>query len=503
MPASRLVWALAGMLLLLHLLTAGRYGIFRDEMYGLACARHLDWGYVDHPPGGIVITWIAHHLFGDSLQGLRLLPALAGAVLVLLTGRLVRELGGGGFAQVMAALAVCFAPYYLILDHLLMMNAFEPLIWMGCLYCVIRATRPGGTNHWFGFGVLAGIGFETKYSIAFLVVGVLVGLALSPQRRQMADWRLWAGLAICGAIALPNFLWQWRHGFPFLEFRHNVARNHRDIVRGPVAFILDQMVVMGPLSAPLWIIGAIWLLAGRRRAQYAVLGWTFLVVLGLFIALKGKNYYVSPVYPIVFAGGAVALEQFTEGERRRWLRVVYPAILAAVGLVLLPLAVPILPPEALVRYEQRLGIKPPEFEHQKTGLLPQYFADEFGWEEMVREVARIYHTLPPEEQGRTLIFSNSWGAASAVDFFGPKYGLPHAVSKNNSYWLWGPGDHPGDIVIVLHTDGTGDRKFFASVEKAGHVEHPWSRRDEWYDIYVCRGPKFDFRTAWSKMKTFD
>ena len=263
------------------------------------------------------------------------------------------------------------------------------------------------------------------------------------------------------------------------------------------------MIVMGPLAAPLWIMGVGWFLTGRRRGEHAVLGWTFLVVLCLFIALKGKNYYVSPVYPIVFAGGAVALEQFTERAKRRWVRVVYPVLLAASGFAILPLVAPILSPEALLRYEQQLGMKPPEFEHQENGPLPQYFADEFGWEEMVREVSRVYHALPPADQQQTVIFSNNWGDAAAVDFFGPKYGLPHAISKNNSYWLWGSGEHHGDIVIVLHTDGVGDRQFFASVQKAGHVEHPYSRRDEWFDIYVCRGPKFDFRASWPKLKTFD
>ncbi|HTX65291.1 MAG TPA: hypothetical protein VMD31_05950, partial [Opitutaceae bacterium] len=252
-----------------------------------------------------------------------------------------------------------------------------------------------------------------------------------------------------------------------------------------------------------WVAGFLWFLTGRRRDRYAVFGWTYLVVVGAFIALKGKNYYVSPVYPIMFAGGAVALEQFAAGARWRWLRVAYPALLGVAGLVLLPMSVPLLSPEAFLRYERRLGLKPPEIEHQRAGPLPQYFADEFGWEDMVREIARVYHALPPGDQARTVIFSNNWGDAAAVDFFGPRFGLPHAICKNDSYWLWGPGEHPGDIAIILQTDGTGDRKFFASVEKAGRVEHPWSRRDEWYDIYVCRGPNFDWRTIWPHLKTFD
>ena len=499
---SRVVLGLAAAKLLVHLLTASRYGVFRDEMYALACARHLDWGYVDHPPGGIVIAWLARQLFGESPLGLRFLPALAGAALVVLTGRVTRELGGRSFAQALAALAVCVAPIYLIFDHWLTMNAFEPLIWIGCVYCALRVINSGNGRYWLGFGVLAGFGFETKYSILFLVIGVLIGLAFTPQRQRLADWRLCLGLLVCGAIALPNLLWQLRHGFPFLEFRHNIAAGNRDVIRGPVAFLADQMMIMGPMTAPLWIGGAVWMLVGSLRGRYGAFGWTFAVVLGAFIALKGKNYYVTPIYPVVFAAGAVAFEQATEQSGRKWARAGYAALVAASGFVFLPAAVPILSPETLVRYVKRLGIEPSAAEHQDNGPLPQYFADEFGWEDMVREVARVYHTLSPADQKRTAIFSNGWGEAAAVDFFGPKYGLPRAISNNDSYWLWGPRGYTGDIVIVLRSDGNGDRRHFASVEKAGHVGHPYSRRDEWFDIYLCRGLKLDLREAWPGMKAF-
>ena len=501
---SHVVLGLAAGKLLLHLLTAGRYGIFRDEMYGLACAQHLDWGYTSHPPGGIVITWIASHLFGESLLGLRLLPALAGAALVFLTGRVVREMGGGAYAQAMAALAVCVAPMYLIFDHWLMMNAFEPLIWLGCTYCALRVINTGDGRYWIGFGVLAGLGLETKYSILFLGAGVLVGLALTRQRRHLADWRLWVGVLACVAIALPNFLWQLRHAFPFLAHLHHVAGSHRDVVRAPIAFVLDQMLIMEPLTAPLWIGGVVWLLFGSERRRYGVFGWAFLVVLVSFIALKGKNYYVTPAYPTVFAAGAVALERLTQALARRWIRRVYLVLIAASGIVLLPTVVPILSPSALLRYEDRLCLSPPVvFEHQENGPLPQYFADEFGWEDMVRAVARVYHSLSPDEQKRTAIFANSWGDAAAVDYFGPKYGLPRAISNRDSYWDWGPRGNKGEIVIVLNSDGTGDRKHFASVEAVGRVENPYSRRDEWFDIYLCRGLTFDLREGWKDMRVFD
>ena len=498
-----MVLALAAAKLLLHLLTANRYGIFRDEMYGLACAKHLDWGYTSHPPGGIVIAWIARRAFGESLLGLRLLPALAGAALVAFTGKVAREMGGGAFAQALAALAVCVAPIYLIFDHWLMMNAFEPLIWLGCVYCVLRVINTGDGRHWLGFGALAGVGFETKYSILFLVVGLLAGLALSPQRGRLADWRLWVGLLVCGAIALPNFLWQARHGFPFLEHLHHVASVHRDVVRGPIAFLADQMMIMEPMTAPLWIGGVVWLLVGRQRSRYGVFGWAFVVVLGAFIALKGKNYYVSPVYPIIFAAGAVAFEQITERRSQKWARAAYATLVAVSGVVLLPIFVPILSPGTMVRYAKWLRFEPPASEHQDNGPLPQYFADEFGWEDMVREVARVYSTLSPADRKRTAIFSNSWGDAAAIDYFGPRYGLPNAISNRDSYWDWGPRDCTGEIVIVLQSDGSGDRRHFATVEKAGHVQHPYSRRDEWFDIFLCRGLNFDIREAWPKMREFD
>ena len=501
---SRLVWSLAGTKLLLHLLTANRYGVFRDEMDGLACAQHLAWGYTSHPPGGIVIAWIARHLFGESLLGLRLLPALAGAALVLLTGKMVQAMGGRTFAQSLAALAVCVAPIYLIFDHWLMMNAFEPLIWLGCAYCVLRAITTGNGWYWLGFGASAGIGLQTKYSILFFIIGILIGLALTSQRRRLFDWWLWVGMLICGGIALPNFLWQLRHGLPFLDHLHQVSVSQRDVIRTPAAFVIDQMVMMEPTTALLWIGGVVWLLFGPQRRRVGVFGWAFLVVLGAFIVLKGKNYYVSPVYPLVFAAGAIAVEYATEQQRFRWIRMAYVGLVAISGIVLAPLTVPILSPATLVHYQQwlRLGT-PVVFEHQNNGPLPQYFADEFGWENMVREVARVFHSLPLEEQKRTAIFSNDWGDAAAIDFFGPKYGLPPAISNRDSYWDWGPRNYDGSIVIILKSDGSGDRDHFESVKLAGHVENTYSRRDEWFDIYLCRGLKFNLQATWPKLREFE
>ncbi len=489
--------------LLFHLAIANRYGIFRDEMYGLACADHMAWGYYSHPPGGIAIAWLSRRLFGESLLGLRFLPALAGAALVWLTAVVAREMGGRRYAQALSALAICVVPTYLVFDHWLMMNAFEPLVWLGCVFCMMRASRTGLGRWWVAFGALVGAGLELKYSMAFFAAGLGIGLLLSPERRLLATRWPWIGVALAASLAMPNFLWQANEGFPFLAHIQGVHSAGRDVVRGPVAFMLDQAMIMQPALAPLWILGVAWMLLGSQRSRLAAFAWAFVFVIGAFIASHGKNYYPTPVYPVAFAAGAVALEGFCERRPWRALRWVYATLVAVTGAVLAPLAAPILSPEGFLRYESALGLKPPEFEHQNNGPLPQYFADEFGWEDMVREVARIYRSLTPAERAQTAIFSNSWGDASAIDFFGPRYGLPRAICKNDSYWAWGPRGYTGTIVIVLHSDGTGDREHFASVVVAGRVQNPYSRRDEWYDIFLCRGLNQDLRLLWPGLRTPD
>jgi hypothetical protein len=501
-----IVLYIAAVKLALHLATINRYGIFRDEMYYWAGSLRMDWGYVDHPPLTVWFAWIARHAFGNSPLGVRLLPAFAGAALVWLTGKLTREMGGGRFAQALSALAVVVVPVYLVSHHWLTDNAWEPLIWMGCVWLIVRTINSGDERNWIVFGVLAGIGFENKYSIAFLLFGLLVGMVLTPHRHFLKSRYLWIGALACAVIALPNFLWQVANHFPFLELMYNVRMSSRDIVRGPVAFMADQATILNPALFPLWVGGVIWLFAGNGQEQrrYRLLAWTFLAVLTTLIVLKGKNYYVAPIYPMLFAAGAIGFERITL-ERRigDWSRVIYVVMVFAVGIVLLPFSVPVLSPEKYLRYEKVLGIEPPAVENQRNGPLPQWYADEFGWPEMVEKVAQVYNSLSPEERSRTAIFSNSWGEAAAVDFYGPRFGLPLAISKHNSYWIWGPRDYDGSTMIILRSGGRDEPSLFESVESAGRVEHPYARRDEYFDILLCRGLKKNLKDIWPGVKVFN
>src|SRR5438874_932796 len=495
------VLGLAAVTLGFHLITAGRYGIFRDELYYLACGEHLDWGYVDQPPLIALISWVARHLFGEWIVGLRLFPALAGAATVWLTGKVTREMGGGVFAQVLAALAVICVPIYLVMHHWLTMNAFEPLIWIGCVWCIVCSINRNDPRYWIWFGVLVGFGMETKYGIAFFVFAVLIALVLTRERRFLSTKEFWIGAAIAFLIFLPNLIWLMGHNFPFLELMHNIRQTHRDVVRGPIGFVLDQIQIMNPILFPLWIGGLIWLVFGKHGRRFRIVGIVYVVLLAIFIALRGKNYYLAPIYPALFAAGAVAFEKIT-ATRFKSSRAVYAVVVAAAIVVLAPTVSPVLSPERFLAYQKKLGLEPPKAENQPTGPLPQYFADEFGWREMAEETARVYKSLSPEEQARTAIFANNYGEAGAIDFFGPRLGLPKSICNHQSYWLWGPRDYDGSIVIVLGSDGAGDREHFRSVEPAGRVEHPYSRRDEHFDIFLCRGLTGDLHQFWPRMKNY-
>jgi hypothetical protein len=508
-----IVLYLAAAKLFLHLFTAGRYGIFRDELYYLACSEHLDWGYVDQPPLIALIAWFARHVLGSSLLGLRLLPAIAGAALVWLTGKLAREMGGGRFAQALAALAVIIVPIFLVFQHWLTMNAFEPLIWMGAAWYIVRAINTQNARYWLWFGLIVGLGLETKYSVVFFVFGIVVGLVLTESRRFLKSPWIWLGGLAALLIFLPNLIWLVRHGFPFLELMHNVRQTGRDVARGPLAFILDQAMITNPILFPLWAGGLLWLMFGKEGRRYRIFGWAYLVTLVTFIVLKGKNYYLAPAYPILFAAGAIAFERFgvssptvrkgLRTRRWRWTRAVYVVVIILAGAALAPLSLPILSPETYIRYQRALGVEPPKAENQNTGPLPQHFADEFGWEEMAREVARVYDGLSPEERAQTAIFANSYGQAGAIDFFGAKYGLPKAISNHQNFWYWGPRNYTGAIVIVLGSDGKGDRELFKTVEAVGRTDHPYSRRDEHFEIFLCRGLNQNLQILWPKIKKWD
>jgi hypothetical protein len=477
--------------LLLHICASVRhYGYFRDELYYLDMARHLDWGYVDSAPLIALYARIALWM-GGSLAALRILPALAGAALIALSILIARELGGGRYAQFLVGLSVLLSPAMLIGGSLLTMNAFEPLYWMGCILVVARILRTSNSRLWPWFGLLAGLGLENKHSTLFFGFAVAVALLLTSHRREFLKPWIWIALAIAIALFLPNLIWQVRHHFPTLEDLENVRREGKNVVLGPLAFIRQQILVTHPVLFLVWFSGLVWLLWDKR---WRVLGLIFVVFFVTMEIEHAKDYYLFPIYPMVFAAGAVAIERWLE-KRATWLKAVVVAIVILATLPLVPLATWILSPERYIAYEQALGIKPAKQEVNHDGPLPQPVGDQFGWPEMAHQVADIYNSLPPDERAQTGIFTGNYGEAGAINLFGPALGLPRAYSRHQNHWYWGPPNQSYKNLIVLQWS-RDDVQDNCTTWQAFEHNHPWGMAEENTPIYLCRDVMFDLQEIW-------
>lgn len=481
-----------------HLAFIGRYGWFRDEFYYIACGERLAFGYVDHPPLVAVIARAARELLGGSILAARLPSVLAGVAVIFLTGRIARELGGGRFAQGLAALCALVAPVYLFAFHILSMNSFDILFWTLGAWVVARIVNTGDPKLWLLFGLVCGLGLQNKHSVLFFGFGVFAGLLLTPERRHFRGPWIWLGGAIAVLIFLPHVLWQVRQGWPTAEFVRNATAN-KNVALSPVEFFAEQIVQMHPLTFPVWLAGLGWLLLSRAGRPWRVLGWAYVASFLVLVSQNSKAYYLAPAYPVLFAAGATAFESWM-----RWkaVRPAFAALVLAGGAAFSPLVLPILSAETLVRYMRSLGIEMSAGERHEMGALPQHFADMHGWEEMVAEVARVYRSLPPEERAVAGIYGQNYGEAGAVDLLGGKYGLPKASSGHNNYFLWGP-QGSGEVLIIIGGDPEDHRKAFRDVRQAGEIRCGYCmpyENDQ--PVWIARELKAPMRTIWPLTKSY-
>jgi dolichyl-phosphate-mannose-protein mannosyltransferase len=487
---------------LLHLYFNNQYGYFRDEFNYMACGDHLAWGYVDHPPLIPFLIKLSRLLLGDSLRSIRIVPAVATSGAVILTAMIARELGGRRFAIVFSALAFMAVPFYLNDGSVMTTNCLEPLLWMGCVYFSILAIKRGDPRYWLCFGVVAGIGLEEKYSIAVLGFAMVVGLLLTEQRRVFANKWIWLGGALAFLVFLPNFLWNVQHHWPFAELMRNIKAEGRDVVLSPWTYFAQQVLIAQPLLAPVWIVGVLAFLFSARLKPYRFLGWCYLAAFTVFVVLKGKNYYLGPIYPVYVAAGAVVIESFIARSRQTWLKPALTALTAASGIWLAPVVMPILPVKQFISYMAKLPFEVPRSEHSHMrAILPQHYADQFGWEELVAAVNQAYSRLSPEERAGCGIFAQNYGQAGAIDFFGRRYGLPPALSGHQTYFLWGPRGYSGNCLIVLDDSRESLERLFEHVEYAGKsVDNPYALERE-IPVFICRGAKFGtLADLWPRLK---
>jgi Dolichyl-phosphate-mannose-protein mannosyltransferase len=511
-----LIWGLALAKLLFHVYFNNRYGYFRDEFDYMSCGDHLAWGYVDQPPLIPFLTHLSRAALGDSLRAIRCIPALAASLLVVQTAVLARELGGRRFALLLSAICILIAPQYLSNGSLLTTNCLEPNLWMGCAYFAILAIKRENPRYWLWFGVIAGLGLEEKYSIAVFGFGMVVGLLLTSQRRVFLDRWIWLSGLAAFLIFLPNLLWNMHYDWPFVQLIHNIRVEGRDVILPLPEYLFQQTVLIHPITTPIWLTGWCALLFARRFRRYRFLGWCYLVCFTVFFVLHGKNYYLAPVYPVLLAAGAVIVEAAINGKnfaesgavpspaRRTWLKVAIAAGLVVAGARLVPITVPVFSPDHFLAYTKTLSFKLPVMEHAHIrAALPQWYADQFGWNEIVAETAVAWNELTPEErQDETCgLFAQDYGQAGAIDFLGRKYGLPRALSGHQTWFLWGPRGYSGNCMIVLDDSRENLERLWEHVEYVGQSDDNPYALEKRIAVYICRGAKFGtLAQLWPQVK---
>ena len=487
---------------LVHLVANPHYDVFRDELYFIVCGLHPAFGYVDQPPLIPLIAAASFKLFGTALTPLRFVPALAAAATVALTADFAARLGGGRFAQWLAGLCVLLAPALLAGGVLLSTDCLQPLSWLACAWILARLVASGDERWWLAFGAVVGVSFESKYLIALYIAALAIGVVATPLRRSLARPWLYAGAALALAIALPNVLWQAQRGWPFLGVA-GADVGGKAVGRAPLGFLLQQAVFVGLASAPVWLAG-LWRLSARPpHPELRALAIAYVVLLAIVIVAHGKAYYVTPIYPALFAAGGVVWEAWLERSIARYIAV---AVIVVAGLFAAPTVLPILPPDALVAYMKAGGFSPQatQTERMKLSALPQYFADMFGWREMAAAVSAVYRDLPSEERAQAVFFAPNYGEAAALDLYGPAFGGPPTISAHNSYYLWGPRGASGDVVITLGRDAADFGRFYADVRAVGRIDSAYAMPYEnGLTIWVLRRPRAPLSAIWSELRHYD
>lgn len=489
---------------LVHLVTSGNYGFFRDELYYIDAGKHLAFGYVEFPPLIALLAAFVRTVLGGSLVAYHILPAIAGALVVLLTGLMARELGGGRFAQCLAALASLAAITFLGIDSLFSMDPFDELWWVLMAFILIRLIKRDQPRFWLLFGLVAGIGLMTKITMLMYGFAIVAGLLLTPQRKYLLNKWAWGGGAIAFAFLLPYVLWNAAHGWPTLEFWSTYTNGHANPASA-LGFLYQQVLTMNPLTLPLWLAGLYYYFFTQAGKPYRVFGWAFVILYVLFTISRAKLYFLAPAYPMLFAAGSLVVGQFVSKARRGWLKPAYISLMVLVALLLAPIAMPIVPPSLYGRVTAivggNAGIK---VEDRSTGALPQQLADRFGWDTMTATAARVYHSLPKDEQAQACILTENYGEAGAIDFYGPQYHLPQAISGHNSYYLWGPGTCTGAVVISIGYSLALLQTAFGSVSQAATITCVYCMPAENnLPVYVCLHLKTSIQAIWPSIKHYD
>ncbi|HAB54363.1 MAG: hypothetical protein A2315_04765 [Ignavibacteria bacterium RIFOXYB2_FULL_35_12] len=491
-PTLTLIIALALLNLIIHLITTGffAYGIFRDELYYLACANRLDLGYVDHPPLSIYILAIWKWLFGDSMFAIRLVPAIISSLALFMLGIFTSRLGGGRAAIIISMLAYMLTPIFLGMNTIFSMNTFDFLFWITSAYFLLRIVREENKKLWIWLGVVIGFGLLNKTSMLWLSSGVFLGIIFTPLRKDLKTKYPYIAALIALLIFSPFIIWNITQDFTHLEFMRNAAsRKYGGLT--PMSFIMDQFLILNPLAIFIWLPGFYFFFFNKEGKKYkaVVFIWiaTFLILL---INIHSKGEYIAAAYQILFAGGAVIVEKWST-KRRNWIKlaIAIPAIL--LGIILSPFARPTISLEQFLTFQRALGLEPPSNEGQSLNRgIPQFYADMHGWEDLAKNVSKVYQSLPEEKRKTTLVYCSNYGKASAIEYYSKKYPLPKVICPHNSYWYWWPDAKNYTTIIIIGGEIKDHLQALKEVEVVGvhHTEYAMPYENN-LTIFIGRGLK--------------
>lgn len=496
---DRIAWLIALVAGVVHLLLAGRYDLFRDELYFIVCGQHPAFGYADQPA---LVPLVAAGLYtiGHSAWWVRLPSVIAAAGLVFVTVRFVRTTGGGNRAAVLAGLAAAIAPVLMGLTAILSTSSFDPVAFTAIALLLIKGGR-GDDRALLLAGVIAGMILEVKFSLALWAAGLAVGILLTEQRRLLTRPAFWFGAAIAAGIAAPALIWQALSGFPFVAL--SAAADGKNVDVSLLSFIGNQLFIMNPLLAPVWIAGLIAPFARSRFAELRFLTIAYLVTFAIIRFGHGKDYYLAALYPAFIAIGASWLGEIALTGWKRWTAVIWATGVIGISALASPLALPILPPESLEKYMVATGLAPQQQEKSFAGtILPQVFADQLGWRTFAGQVSAGWAGVPADIRPQTAILVDNYGEAASLDLY--TRGLPPVLSGHNQYGLWGLRGQQPQHVLVITDEPEQLSQVCGNVQVLGTTAARFAMAYEnGKAIALCRDLKQPLAALWPEIIHFD
>jgi hypothetical protein len=487
--------------ILLQVFTTGQYGFHQDELVTLdAAANHLAWGYVAWPPVTPFLARVSLSLFGPSVTGLRTFAVLAEGVVMFLTGLMIHDLGGGRWAQILGAVAVTTTPIAIIQSGLFQYETFDYLCWVLLAFTVMRLLKTENPRWWLWIGAAIGLGMMTKYTIAFSVAGLIVGILATLNRQYLTSHWLWGGSLLALIMWLPNLIWQAQNHWIMLYFLGSI--HMRDVQAGQASsFLIDQLLFnLNPVMLLLVIAGLYTFFFAKAGQPYRILGWMYVVPLVLLLLVQGKGYYLAGTYPMLAAGGAVWWEQrlnritHPRGVSAWLLRAARPLtwiVLSGFAALFIVTELPVAP----------LGSAWWEVVSKSNAELKS----EVGWPELVQQVAGVYNALPASEKAHAAILAASSGEIGSIDLYGPAYGLPRVISGFDSYWAYGYGSPPPQTLIVLGFEpdfltNFQDCTLIAPIRMPFNIQNEETIHHR--SIYVCHNLRQPWPQFWKAFQYF-